>query len=199
VSPRSRLAWGEEPPPEPHIWRTLGYRGIEQADGRSVIEWDATPEFCFHGPSGPIVHGGMVTTLQPDRHALPPHQGREDPRTIARAELQAPPRREGRKPRPRGRQEGRRPPRPRTRRPRPVRPRRRARPRRRGHGRRLLRHHRREDPVTSSPSRVTGRSSPTRPTHPCSSGTQPGADSRRRLRACSPNEDEVDVSGRVFA
>jgi uncharacterized protein (TIGR00369 family) len=61
--PRSRLAWGEEPPPAPHIWRTLGYRGIEQRDGRSVIEWDATPEFCFHGPSGPIVHGGMVTTL----------------------------------------------------------------------------------------------------------------------------------------
>ena len=28
-----------------------------------MIEWDATPEFCFHGPSGPIVHGGMVTTL----------------------------------------------------------------------------------------------------------------------------------------
>ena len=60
---RSRIAWGKEPPPAPHIWRTLGYRGIEQGDGRSVIEWDSTPEFCFHGPSGPIVHGGMVTTL----------------------------------------------------------------------------------------------------------------------------------------
>ena len=63
MSPRSRLAWGDEPPPAPHIWRTLGYRGVEQRDGRSVIEWDATPEFCFHGSSGPIVHGGMVTTL----------------------------------------------------------------------------------------------------------------------------------------
>lgn len=60
---RMRRGWGEEPPPAPHIWRTLGYRGVEQRDGRSVIEWDATPEFCFHAPSGPIVHGGMVTTL----------------------------------------------------------------------------------------------------------------------------------------
>ena len=63
MSPRSRLSWGEEPPPAPHVWRTLGYRSIEQADGRSVIEWDATPEYCFHSPTGPIVHGGMVTTL----------------------------------------------------------------------------------------------------------------------------------------
>jgi uncharacterized protein (TIGR00369 family) len=58
-----RRGWGEEPPPAPHIWRTLGYRGVEQDDGRSMIEWEATPEFCFHAPSGPIVHGGMVTTL----------------------------------------------------------------------------------------------------------------------------------------
>jgi len=61
--PRVRRPWGEEPPDEPHIWLTLGYRSVEQGDGRSVIEWDATPEYCFHGPGGPIVHGGMVTTL----------------------------------------------------------------------------------------------------------------------------------------
>jgi uncharacterized protein (TIGR00369 family) len=60
---RSRLSWTEEPPAAPHVWRTLGYRGIEQADGRSVIEWDATADYCFHSPGGPIVHGGMVTTL----------------------------------------------------------------------------------------------------------------------------------------
>jgi uncharacterized protein (TIGR00369 family) len=58
-----RPAWGDEPPEPPHVWHTLGYRGVEQGGGRSVIEWDATAEFCFHGPSGPIVHGGMVTTL----------------------------------------------------------------------------------------------------------------------------------------
>jgi uncharacterized protein (TIGR00369 family) len=60
---RQRRGWGEEPPPAPHIWRTLGYHGIEQSDGRAVIEWDASPDFCFATPSGPIVHGGMVATL----------------------------------------------------------------------------------------------------------------------------------------
>jgi uncharacterized protein (TIGR00369 family) len=60
---RLRRAWGDEPPPAPHIWRTLGYRGVEQGNGRSVIEWEATVDYCFHAPSGPIVHGGMVATL----------------------------------------------------------------------------------------------------------------------------------------
>ena len=60
---RSRVGWGEEPPPAPHVWRTLGYRGVEQGDGRSVIEWGASPDYCFHSPSGPIVHGGLVATL----------------------------------------------------------------------------------------------------------------------------------------
>ena len=62
MSPRAR-GWGTEPPAAPHIWQTLGYRGIQQADGVAAIEWDATVDFCFHAPSGPIVHGGMVTTL----------------------------------------------------------------------------------------------------------------------------------------
>jgi uncharacterized protein (TIGR00369 family) len=52
--------WGEDNPPDPHIWNTLGYRSREPG----VIEWDATPEYCFHdGAGGHIVHGGMVTTL----------------------------------------------------------------------------------------------------------------------------------------
>jgi uncharacterized protein (TIGR00369 family) len=63
MSETRRKPWGEEAPPAPHIWRTLGYRGVEQGGGRSVIEWDAPPEYCFNGPSGPIVHGGMVATL----------------------------------------------------------------------------------------------------------------------------------------
>ena len=63
MSPRSRRPWGEFPPESPHVWNTLRYRGIEQADGRAVIEWDATPEYSFHAPSGPIVHGGMVAAL----------------------------------------------------------------------------------------------------------------------------------------
>ena len=57
---RPRRGWGEDAPPDPHIWNTLGYRSPELG----VIEWDATPEFCFHdGSGGHIVHGGMVTTL----------------------------------------------------------------------------------------------------------------------------------------
>ena len=62
MSRRLRRGWGEHLP-SPHIWLTLGYRGIEQGDGRAVIEWDATPDYCFDAPSGPIVHGGMVTTI----------------------------------------------------------------------------------------------------------------------------------------
>ena len=59
---RSRRGWGGDLP-APHIWLTLEYRSISQGDGAAVIEWDATPDYCFHAPSGPIVHGGMVTTL----------------------------------------------------------------------------------------------------------------------------------------
>jgi uncharacterized protein (TIGR00369 family) len=58
----SRRGWGGDLP-APHIWLTLGYRAIHQGEGESVIEWDATPEYCFHAPSGPIVHGGMVSTI----------------------------------------------------------------------------------------------------------------------------------------
>ena len=47
--------------------RTSGSRSATAASSRAtaqpVIEWDATPDYCFHAPSGPIVHGGMVTTL----------------------------------------------------------------------------------------------------------------------------------------
>jgi uncharacterized protein (TIGR00369 family) len=63
MSPRSRKPWGEHAPPDPHVWNTLAYRGLAQADGVAVIEWDAPPEYCFHSLSGPIVHGGMVAAL----------------------------------------------------------------------------------------------------------------------------------------
>ena len=58
----SRRGWGGDLP-APHIWLTLGYQAIRQGEGESVIEWDATPDYCFHAPSGPIVHGGMVSTV----------------------------------------------------------------------------------------------------------------------------------------
>jgi uncharacterized protein (TIGR00369 family) len=62
LSRRMRRGWGGDLP-SPHIWLTLGYRSVSQGDGGAVIEWDATPEYCFQAPSGPIVHGGMVSTL----------------------------------------------------------------------------------------------------------------------------------------
>jgi uncharacterized protein (TIGR00369 family) len=53
----------DSPPAAPHVWATLGYRGLEQGDGVAVIEWDAPIEYCFAGATGPIVHGGLVATM----------------------------------------------------------------------------------------------------------------------------------------
>jgi uncharacterized protein (TIGR00369 family) len=61
--PKAGRSWVKAPPAPPHVWRTLGYRGVEQRDGIAVIEWDAPVDYCFRGSSGPIVHGGLVTTL----------------------------------------------------------------------------------------------------------------------------------------
>jgi len=58
-----RRSWVDAPPAAPHVWDTLGYRGIAQGDGEAMIEWDAPIEYCFTGASGPIVHGGLVATL----------------------------------------------------------------------------------------------------------------------------------------
>jgi uncharacterized protein (TIGR00369 family) len=63
VTDERRRSWVDAPPEAPHVWATLGYRGIEQGDGWAVIEWDATVDYCFTAASGPIVHGGLVTTL----------------------------------------------------------------------------------------------------------------------------------------
>jgi uncharacterized protein (TIGR00369 family) len=59
----TRRSWVEAPPGPPHVWNTLGYRGVVQGNGEAVIEWDAPIEYCFTDSSGPIVHGGLVATL----------------------------------------------------------------------------------------------------------------------------------------
>ena len=58
-----RRPWGEEGPDGPHVWRTLGYRGEPPENGEAVIEWDASEEYSFPAESGPILHGGLVTTV----------------------------------------------------------------------------------------------------------------------------------------
>ena len=60
-----RVPWEGLRPDEPHVWRTLGYRRIEQehGSGRTVIEWDASEDYCFPTVTGWVVHGGLVTTL----------------------------------------------------------------------------------------------------------------------------------------
>ena len=79
----------EAPPEAPHAWVTLGYRGIEQGDGVSVIEWDATVDYCFHGGSGLIVHGGLVTTLLDTAMGGACHSVLEDGETFLTADLGA--------------------------------------------------------------------------------------------------------------
>lgn len=46
-----------------HIGSTLGIKVVERGDGRSVLHWDAQPEYGFPTSSGQVIHGGMVTTL----------------------------------------------------------------------------------------------------------------------------------------
>ena len=60
-----RVPWEDLRPEDPHVWRTLGYRRVEQehGSGRNVIEWDATEQYCFPTGTGWVVHGGLVTTL----------------------------------------------------------------------------------------------------------------------------------------
>ena len=58
-----RHPWGTDDMPDPHVWRTLGYRNAGWEPGRITIEWDATVEYCFLFGESYVVHGGMVATL----------------------------------------------------------------------------------------------------------------------------------------
>lgn len=46
-----------------HVWNTLGFRRMSWAPGRTVIGWDAGPEYCFATAGGPVVQGGLVTAI----------------------------------------------------------------------------------------------------------------------------------------
>ena len=84
-----RRSWVDAPPGPPHVWATLGYRGLEQRDGYALIEWDAPIEFCFLGVSGPIVHGGLVTTLLDTAMGGACHSVLGDEETFLTADLRA--------------------------------------------------------------------------------------------------------------
>src|SRR5919198_2786055 len=58
-----RARWEDRRPEGPHLWRTLGFRRVVWEPGRQVVEWDASEDYSFHTKAGPIVQGGMVTTL----------------------------------------------------------------------------------------------------------------------------------------
>jgi uncharacterized protein (TIGR00369 family) len=84
-----RSSWVDWPPAAPHVWATLGYRGVEQGEGVAAIEWDATVDYCFPGSSGPIVHGGLVTTLLDTAMGGACHSVLEDDETFLTADLRA--------------------------------------------------------------------------------------------------------------
>jgi uncharacterized protein (TIGR00369 family) len=67
IEPGSRFAemerWDEVRRTGTHIWRTLGFRRTALRPGGTTVEWDATEDYCFPSASGPIVHGGMVSTI----------------------------------------------------------------------------------------------------------------------------------------
>lgn len=84
-----RRSWVEAPPGPPHVWNTLGYRGVVQGNGEAVIEWDAPIEYCFTGASGPIVHGGLVATLLDTAMGGACHSVLDDGATFLTADLHA--------------------------------------------------------------------------------------------------------------
>jgi len=47
----------------PNLWRTLGFRRTDWAPGSATVEWDATADYGFHTPAGPVIQGGLVTAI----------------------------------------------------------------------------------------------------------------------------------------
>jgi uncharacterized protein (TIGR00369 family) len=53
----------EPKPGERGIFATLGWRRVEVAAGRAVLEWEPTVDHSFPAGKDWIVHGGMVTAI----------------------------------------------------------------------------------------------------------------------------------------
>src|SRR5687768_4316128 len=56
-------SFGQRAGDGPNLWRTLGFRRTAWAPGSSTVEWDATVEYGFHTPAGPVIQGGLVTAI----------------------------------------------------------------------------------------------------------------------------------------
>ena len=47
----------------PNLWRTLGFRRTHWEPGSATVEWDATADYGFYTPAGPVIQGGLVTAI----------------------------------------------------------------------------------------------------------------------------------------
>lgn len=47
----------------PNLWTTLGFRRTDWGPGTATVEWDATPDYGFVTPDGPVIQGGLVTAI----------------------------------------------------------------------------------------------------------------------------------------
>jgi uncharacterized protein (TIGR00369 family) len=47
----------------PNLWSTLGFRRTHWEPGTATVEWEATPEYGFVTPTGPVIQGGLVTAI----------------------------------------------------------------------------------------------------------------------------------------
>jgi uncharacterized protein (TIGR00369 family) len=57
------LAFSQRGGEGPNLWRTLGFRRTAWEPGSSTVEWDATVDYGFHTPGGPVIQGGLVTAI----------------------------------------------------------------------------------------------------------------------------------------
>jgi uncharacterized protein (TIGR00369 family) len=46
-----------------NLWKTLGFRRTDWGPGSSTVEWEATQEYGFVTPAGPVIQGGLVTAI----------------------------------------------------------------------------------------------------------------------------------------
>jgi len=56
-------SFGQRAGDGPNLWRTLGFRRTAWAPGSSTVEWNATVEYGFVTPAGPVIQGGLVTAI----------------------------------------------------------------------------------------------------------------------------------------